>query len=135
MKPFTFAAAVAVSISLAVPAAASVWGSSGQGRTIGGTPTVTYTAPTPRFGFGSFAPRVAPTIRVTRGQWQRLSPVIQPVRTLLSAYAGSPSQTPGHGQTGQQPDPIAPVPLPASALLLLGGLGGLGLMRRRRKAA
>ena len=30
---------------------------------------------------------------------------------------------------------IAPVPLPASALLLLGALGGLGALRRRRKTA
>lgn len=30
---------------------------------------------------------------------------------------------------------IAPVPLPASSLLLLGGLAGLGAMRRRKKAA
>lgn len=29
----------------------------------------------------------------------------------------------------------APVPLPASALLLLGGMGGLAALRRRRKAA
>lgn len=30
--------------------------------------------------------------------------------------------------------PVAPVPVPAGGLLLVGALGGLGLMRRRRKA-
>lgn len=30
---------------------------------------------------------------------------------------------------------IAPIPLPASALMLIAGLGGLGVMRRRKKAA
>lgn len=32
------------------------------------------------------------------------------------------------------PPDVAPIPLPASSLLLLGGLGGIGIMKRRRKA-
>lgn len=34
-----------------------------------------------------------------------------------------------------QPETPAPVPLPASALLLLGGVGGIAALRRRRKVA
>jgi hypothetical protein len=39
-----------------------------------------------------------------------------------------------HTSLYHQPAP-APVPVPAAGLLLLGALGGLGLMRRRRRAA
>ena len=35
---------------------------------------------------------------------------------------------------GQNLVTVAPIPLPATALLLVGALGGLGALRRRRKA-
>lgn len=44
--------------------------------------------------------------------------------------------TPGTGQTKHQNlVSVAPVPLPAAGLLLLGALGGLAALRRRRRAA
>ncbi len=46
-------------------------------------------------------------------------------------FALGNSYTSGVTFTG---NPAAPVPLPASGLLLLGGLGGLALLRRRRGA-
>ena len=42
------------------------------------------------------------------------------------------AQLPG-GSTGGQTPPVSEVPLPASALLLLGGLGGLAFARSRKK--
>ncbi|TBN42808.1 VPLPA-CTERM sorting domain-containing protein [Paracoccus subflavus] len=56
--------------------------------------------------------------------------------TLLSFIM----QTGGQGQAGNgRVDDIevdvAPIPLPASAVLLLAGLGGLAAVRRKKKAA
>ncbi|MEZ5794714.1 VPLPA-CTERM sorting domain-containing protein [Albidovulum sp.] len=50
-----------------------------------------------------------------------------------TCQTGSASCSAG-GSGGSTTTPPAPVPVPAAGLLLLGGLGGLAALRRRRKA-
>lgn len=47
---------------------------------------------------------------------------------------GAPGNV-GSAQLDLSSTSVAPVPLPASSLLLIGGLAGLGAMRRRKKSA
>lgn len=54
----------------------------------------------------------------------------QPPGGILSFVSGGPSGGPNGVQA-----PVSSVPLPASALLLLGGLGGMAFVRSRKKEA
>ncbi len=56
--------------------------------------------------------------------------------SLTIEWFGVTTSTPGgHLVADFQFDAITTVPVPAAGFLLLGALGGLGMMRRRRKAA
>ncbi len=57
------------------------------------------------------------------------------VGNMFTFWAGEGNDGAGKPDFALAGATIAPVPLPASALLLLGAVGGLGVMRRRTKRA
>ena len=55
--------------------------------------------------------------------------------SFVSSFGGSAFRSFAVAFNGAAAEDVAPVPLPASALLLLAGIGGLGALRRGRRAA
>ena len=51
-----------------------------------------------------------------------------------TAGPGKSTNDLSHASIYYRGDPMAPVPLPAAGLLLAGGLGAMGMLRRRRRA-